>query len=269
MSISLSIDIAINWIPVQEPLFKFATLWLSLYLVHVLLYLSSGAILTQINRRNPRRRIQDRPSRVPASVEIRQGFVSLLGSSLCLSAGLWAQYAGWSPAPVELLIGDSYTTLASLGWLVLFLLASILLADIWFYAEHRLVHVRWLFPVHREHHLSPTPTPWTNDRFSFVEVILIQSYLWVVPFVLPIPGLVLIIHRLYDQVKGMIGHGGHEYFAGRGARWPLPFTCVTHHDRHHQAFNCNYGSFLTIWDRMFGTLEANYDDKIRRLAEKY
>ncbi len=252
-------------VPVEGALFGFPVLWLELYLAHVALYLALGYLLSRINERHPERKIQNRTSRVPAVREITQGYVSLAGSSLCLALGIWVQYMGWSMAPVEVMFPDLTGSLLLLGFFAL----SVVLGDIWFYAEHRLAHTSLLMPIHREHHRSPVPTPWSNDRFSFTEVILIQSYLFVVPFILPIPAVVLVAHRVYDQLKGMIGHGGYEYFEGRWARWPSPFTCVSHHDAHHERMSVNYGSFLTIWDRLFGTLEPGYDQKVEELTRQY
>lgn len=256
----------VDWLfPVENLWLKFGLLCVILYLVHILMYLGMGYALTQINKKNPARKIQDRFTKVPTSREIKQGFISLSGSALCLMLAIFVQYQGWSLTPVEITL----PTLTGVLWLVGFFVLSVILGDIWFYAEHRLVHSPQLIRFHREHHLSPIPTPWTNDRFSFVEVIMIQSYLFVVLFVVPMPVVVLIAHRFYDQVKGMIGHGGYEYFEGRWARWPSPFTCVTHHDAHHEKFSVNYGSFLTIWDRIFGTLEEGYDQKVEEITERY
>lgn len=252
-------------IPVENLWLKFALLTLGLYLVHILMYLGMGYALTRINQKNPGRKIQPGETRVPASREIRQGFISLSGSALCLMLAILVQYQGWSLTPIDI----SLPSFSGALWLAGFFVLSIVLGDIWFYAEHRLVHTPQLIRFHREHHLSPVPTPWTNDRFSFVEVIMIQSYLFVVLFVVPMPVIVIVIHRFYDQVKGMIGHGGYEYFEGRWARWPSPFTCVTHHDAHHEKFSVNYGSFLTVWDRMFGTLEEGYDQKVDQITERY
>ena len=265
-SFTLDTPVLLEWlIPTENLWLKFGLLFLLLYLVHLLMYLGMGYALTKINEKNPGRKVQARHTKVPASVEIKQGFISLSGSALCLMLAVLVQYQGWSLAPVEI----SLPSLSGIFCLLGFFVLSVILGDIWFYAEHRLAHTPRFIRFHREHHLSPVPTPWTNDRFSFVEVIMIQSYLFVVLFLLPVPVIVLVAHRFYDQVKGMIGHGGYEYFEGRWARWPSPFTCVTHHDAHHEKFSVNYGSFLTIWDRMFGTLEAGYDQKVEWITEQY
>ena len=252
-------------IPVEGMLLKFGLLFLLLYCVHILMYLGMGILLTAINKKNPVRKVQQRETQVPVGREIKQGFVSLSGSALCLMLAILVQYQGWSLAPVQI----SLLTFSGVFLLVIFFVLSVVLGDIWFYAEHRLVHTQKMLRFHREHHLSPVPTPWTNDRFSFIEVIMIQSYLVIVLFLVPMPAAVIVVHRFYDQVKGMIGHGGYEYFEGRWARWPSPFTCVTHHDAHHEKFSVNYGSFLTVWDRIFGTLEEGYDNKVDEITERY
>ena len=67
----------------------------------------------------------------------------------------------------------------------------------------------------------------------------------------------------------MIGHCGYEYFEGAWARWPSPLACVGYHDAHHEKFSVNYGNLLTVWDRIFGTIEPDYDQKVVAVTEKY
>jgi hypothetical protein len=56
------------------------------------------------------------------------------------------------------------------------------------------------------------------------------------------------------QITGAIGHSGHEY-GGRFFTPPSPLASVTHHDRHHQHFRCNYATHFTLWDWLMGTLD--------------
>jgi len=259
-SIALILD---RLAPVDNLWLKFVIIWCEFYLLHIVLYLLSGLILSYINNRNPDRKIQKKKTRVPVKMEIKQSFVSLLATSLCFVMACWLDYVGWRIFHVDMVSNFDLLSISSVFIsLALFLLLAAL-GDLWFYAEHRLAHTKFFVRFHRVHHQSPIPTPWTNDRFAFAEVIMIQSYMIVAMLLLPIPGTMIFVYRLYDQIKGMIGHCGYEYFAGRMAYWPFPLACVAHHDAHHEKYSVNFGAFLTVWDRLFGTLEEGYDQKVR------
>jgi sterol desaturase/sphingolipid hydroxylase (fatty acid hydroxylase superfamily) len=113
-----------------------------------------------------------------------------------------------------------------------------------------------------------TPTVWNNDSFSIPDALSVQSFFLVLPFLLPIPPAVLVFCRLFDQTKGMIGHSGFEYFGNATARWPLPLVATLHHDYHHQHFTVNFANQFTIWDRLFGTLDPKYDERVRQMARR-
>jgi Delta7-sterol 5-desaturase len=104
----------------------------------------------------------------------------------------------------------------------------------------------------------------TGGRAKVVGAFVEQSYFLVAPFILPIPAAVLIAHKVYDQVTGIAGHAGHEYFASPSARSPWPMLCTTVHDQHHGHFHYNYGNTFSIWDRAMGTVHPDHDTVVRR-----
>ncbi len=232
---------------------SFAALWACVYGVLLFLYFALGLILQAMNRRHPERRIQSRaPS--DARTDIRQSLASLAMISVYVAGGLFAQANGWTLfAPLELSWWSAPLTFA----------ASIILYDAWFYWFHRLMHTKLLFRFHAQHHKSIAPTPWSNNNDTFVGTFFEQVYFLIIPFVLPLPALVLIAHKIWDQVTGMIGHAGYEFFASPSAREPWPMICTTFHDQHHAFFRCNYANTFSFWDRVMGTLHPKYDDKVR------
>jgi sterol desaturase/sphingolipid hydroxylase (fatty acid hydroxylase superfamily) len=80
----------------------------------------------------------------------------------------------------------------------------------------------------------------------------------------PIPPEVIIAHKLFDQVTGIAGHAGHEYFAAPSNRSPWPMLCTTFHDQHHGHFNYNYANTFSWWDRLMGTIHPRYDEIVER-----
>lgn len=237
-----------------EALADLGLLWLAVYAVTVAGYFGLGLTLDALNRRNPARRIQpSRRGEDRARIEIVQSLKSLVVTCFCFAAGLWAQARGWG-----LFASVDLTVWSSVGMFIV----SIIAFDAWFYWGHRLMHWRPLYRHHLWHHRSVAPTVWSNYSDSLVDAFAMQSYYLVAPLLLPISPAVLITHRVYDHVNGMIGHSGFEYFAGRSARYPSPFVCTTFHDQHHERFGYNYANFFSLWDRVMGTLHPEYEGKV-------
>ncbi|MBV9151592.1 MAG: sterol desaturase family protein, partial [Alphaproteobacteria bacterium] len=117
--------------------------------------------------------------------------------------------------------------------------------------------------VHRWHHLTVTPVVWSNNSDRLIDNLFLQSYWLVAHFLIPAAPAVLLLHKLYDQVTGVIGHSGWEH----GGIWcwpPSPLVGVTHHDQHHRFFRCNYATHFTLWDRLMGTLHPEHDAELKR-----
>lgn len=241
-----------------EALTDLLLIWAAVYGATVAGYFGLGIALDALNRRNPARRIQQtRRGEDRARVEIMQSLKSLTVTCFCLAFGLWAQARGWGLfAPLELSVWSFVGMFA----------VSIVLFDAWFYWGHRLMHWRPLYRHHLWHHRSVAPTVWSNYSDTMVDALAMQSYYLIAPLVLPIPPAVLIAHRVYDHVNGMIGHSGFEYFADRTTRFPSPFVCTTFHDQHHEKFRYNYANFFSFWDRAMGTLHPGYDAKVAEFA---
>ena len=103
-----------------------------------------------------------------------------------------------------------------------------------------------------------TPTVWSNNSDTFLDNVILQSYWMIAPLLFPAPSIVFLVHKIYDQVSGMIGHSGYEYNAST-ARFPSPLLAVTHHDQHHRYFKYNFATHFVVWDRLMRTLHPQYD----------
>lgn len=233
----------------------FVLIFAACYLGALVAYFGLGAGLMWWNARHPDRRIQkDRRGEARAAVEIRQSVLALLPISACLAGGLFFQAQGWvlvEPLPLS-------------WWSVPLMFAvTVLLFDAWFYWFHRAMHLRVFYRWHLWHHRSVAPSAWSNYSDDLVDALVMQSFFFFAPLVLPIPALVLVAVRLYDHVNGQLGHSGFEYFAGPAARNPWPGVCTTFHDQHHELFAYNYGNFFSFWDRAMGTLHPDYDNRVR------
>lgn len=231
----------------------FSVLFLAIYAATVALYFVVGFSIEWFNRRNEARRIQKgRRGDKRRRVEIMQSMASIFVTCLSLSAGLFAQQTGWTPVPWHL---------TWLNAVPLFLLAMVLF-DAWFYFAHRLLHTKPLYRFHQLHHRSFTPTVWSNDSIGLVDTALSQGFYAVVVFFVPLPPLILIANRLFDQINGTFGHAGFEYFASRTSRAPSPMLCTTYHDQHHAEFKYNFANYFSFWDRLMGTVSPDYDTRV-------
>jgi len=175
---------------------------------------------------------------------------------------------------IAVLFGCGHWTYATLGWgfrawpgvsgMAMSFILSLVLYDTWFYWLHRLIHTELFYrKVHQRHHLTVPPVVWSNNNDRLVDNLLLQSYWLFAHFFFPAAPAVLVAHKLYDQVTGIIGHSGHEH----GGRWcwpPSPLVGVTHHHQHHLYFRCNYANHFSWWDRAMGTLHPNHDSELKR-----
>jgi Delta7-sterol 5-desaturase len=226
------------------------------YLSLLGIYLLFGKVIVFWNQHlGAAKKIQSKTgSEVEIKRDIIQSVRSLFFIAFMTSGGLYCQHMGLTMSPVPL------TPLNFLLWFFV----SMLVFDTWFYWGHRLIHAKALYRrIHAWHHRSNTPTVWSNNSDTLLDDLILQSYFFFAPFFLPIPGLILIAHKIYDQITGMIGHSGYEYSAGPLSRFPFLLLGVTFHDQHHESFSYNYATHFSFWDRLMKTIHPTYDQRIQ------
>ena len=128
--------------------------------------------------------------------------------------------------------------------------------DTWFYWTHRFMHQpKWFKIAHAVHHDSRPPTAWAAMSFHPIEALIgavvIPLLVFLVPIHVAVLGLVLAIMTL----MGVTNHMGWEMFPRWWTGGPLGRWTITasHHQRHHERYNCNYGLYFRFWDRVCGT----------------
>ena len=133
----------------------------------------------------------------------------------------WTQlYADWNAYP--------------LWYLPLSVFVYLFAQDTWFYWTHRAMHVPRLFRLmHAVHHDSRPPTAWTAMSFHPIESLTGAILIPVLVFVVP-------IHL------AMLGWLVHSPLG----RWLIT---ASHHERHHEEYQCNFGLYFRFWDRVCGT----------------
>ncbi len=143
-----------------------------------------------------------------------------------------------------------------LWWLPLSFLIYLLLHDAWFYWTHRWMHRPALFRLaHAVHHASRPPTAWAAMSFHPIEALTGAVVIPALVFLIPIHAAVLGLVLLTMTVMGITNHMGWEMFprrltCSRVGHWLIT---ASHHQRHHEAYACNYGLYFRHWDHLCGT----------------
>ena len=143
-----------------------------------------------------------------------------------------------------------------LWYLPLSVLLYLFAHDTWFYWTHRWMHRPAVFRrVHAVHHASRPPTAWAAMSFHPLEAItgavVIPLLVFAIPIHLAALGIVLAIMTF----MGVTNHMGWEVFPRVVWGGPLGAWLITasHHQRHHDAYGCNFGLYFRFWDRLCGT----------------
>ncbi len=138
------------------------------------------------------------------------------------------------------------------------LLLSVVILDFKQYVFHRLVHwVDLFWQAHKVHHSDSELDVSTGFRFHPIEAVLSQlmHVAVIVIFGLPVEGIVL--WQLLTYHINFFTHSNIRIPAAvdRCLRWVIVTPAM--HRRHHLArepdANSNFGSLLSIWDRLFGS----------------
>ncbi|MEL6855053.1 MAG: sterol desaturase family protein [Cyanobacteria bacterium J06607_13] len=150
-----------------------------------------------------------------------------------------------------------------IGYLGLSLVLVIFLQDTYFYFTHRLAHhpkcYRWL---HRGHHHSNNPTPWTAFAFDPAEAVVQALYVMGAVCLIPMHLSVLCAVVLVMSMGALCHHISLRLFAASAFGDWLGSWVVgpTHHWFHHRKYTVHYGLYFTFWDRVMGTHTSGYAD---------
>lgn len=116
-----------------------------------------------------------------------------------------------------------------------------------FYCVHRLLHTRWLYRhVHRIHHESVVPTPFSTYSFHWLEAVLLGSVMILPMFFLKFSAASLLALPVMSIFFNTIGHCNYNVFA----KHPSIHSASQEHSLHHLRVAGNYGfylPFLDIW----------------------
>jgi lathosterol oxidase len=201
----------------------------------------------------------ERPGRRQIAAEILASLRTVLIFSLVGLGITLAARHGWL---------NVYADPAARGWayFAFNVVALVVAHDAWFYWTHRMMHrPRAYRRLHRLHHRSNNPTPWTSYSFDIGEAVVNAVYLPIALALMPTSVPAAFIFTAHMMLRNAIGHCGYEVFPAKRDGRPLFgwLTTVTHHDLHHARAGTNFGLYFTFWDRIMGTEDPNYERAFR------
>jgi sterol desaturase/sphingolipid hydroxylase (fatty acid hydroxylase superfamily) len=198
-------------------------------------------VVEQIALRRRARRIDGRDF----WASIGMGFGSTIPINLFMGfVGWWFATLLWDHRLLDLGTGWAGWLVAMVGW------------DLIFYVEHRLSHeVRFFWASHVNHHSSleynlstALRQPWT--AFHTPLMVAPLALVGVRPDLIVVSGALNLLYQFWIHTE-MVGRLG-----------PLEWVLNTpsHHRVHHGSnpryLDRNYGGILIVWDRLFGSFQA-------------
>lgn len=146
----------------------------------------------------------------------------------------------------------------SLGRFLLDMVLLTLWNEIHFYFSHALLHKPWFYrKVHRLHHLSVVPTPFSTYSFHWGEALLLSSVMILYMAVLPLSMGAILVFPVLSLFMNNIGHMNYAVFP-RLALDNL-FSSCRRHTLHHTHLKGNYGFAFPWFDEAFRTRASRFD----------
>lgn len=150
---------------------------------------------------------------------------------------------------------------------MLFWLVIPLIHEAHFFCIHRLVHIPVLYKhIHRVHHNSINPSPWSSLSMHPVEHLLYWSGS-MLHLVLPSHPLVLLYHLQVTGTGAVVGHIGFDKVE-TGKNSAVNSHAYAHY-LHHKYFEVNYGDGAVPLDKLFGTWHDGSKEADERMKKRF
>ncbi len=156
------------------------------------------------------------------------------------------------------------------------IIIAFLLLDMLIYAQHVAFHkVPIFWRVHKVHHADRDLDVTSGARFHPVEAVLSMAYKLLCIALIGPAAFAVFLFEVVLNAASMFNHANVRLPLGFDRLLRLFVVTPDMHRVHHSVIeretNSNYGFFLTIWDRMFGTYiaqpEKGHDEMTIGLSE--
>lgn len=139
--------------------------------------------------------------------------------------------------------------------------SAAILVDFFYYWGHRGTHViNALWANHKVHHSGEIYLLVNAFRVTSATDLILSVVFW--PVALFVPPVVFIIHHQFNLIYQFWLHSG---VIGKLGPIEWIFNTPSHHRVHHgrnkYCLDKNFGAWLIIWDRMFGTFQDELPDE--------
>jgi Delta7-sterol 5-desaturase len=133
-------------------------------------------------------------------------------------------------------------------WLPLQLVGMLVVTETLVYWIHRALHRDWLYSrIHATHHSFVVPTPFTGVAFHPLDSFMQAAPMHLCAFLFPIHIGVYLGFVGFITAWAVMIHDRTSFMPWRGINY------TGHHTLHHWLYDCNFGQFFTLWDRICGT----------------
>jgi lathosterol oxidase len=131
------------------------------------------------------------------------------------------------------------------GWMFASFFLYLTFTETCIYWIHRSLHGDFLYrKLHRYHHEWQATTSWVSLAFHPVDSFAQALPHHLIIFILPVHGLMYLVMVTFVSVWAVAIHDRVSI-----VKWNL-INYTGHHTLHHWLYRCNYGQFLTLWDRL-------------------
>lgn len=124
--------------------------------------------------------------------------------------------------------------------------------EIYFYAFHRLFHLKSLYKYHVDHHYSFVPSPFSAYSFHWSEGLILGAVMPIVMLFHDFQFYSIMVLPAMSISMNVLGHSNVDFFPKASQGSLLSFS--KRHSLHHKIPHSNYGFFLPWFDQIFGTV---------------
>lgn len=184
-------------------------------------------------------------------------------ASSVLVGTLWECLLLWAYA-------NGYATLVSFGENPVWFIAVLLFIPLWsgfhFYWFHRAIHIepvyRW---VHSWHHKNINTGPWSGHAMHPAEHIGLYSDA-AIYFLIASHPVHLIFNLMLHTIAGPTSHCGYDKLK-ISDRMSVQLGDFMH-QLHHRFVDCNYGTYESPWDKVFGSFHDGTAEGDRAIRQR-
>ena len=177
----------------------------------------------------------------------------------------WSIFFGYGAVFLVILLGKSKIyydfgkSFVDFIWLILTIPLMILMADLYIFTIHFILHFKnfggVFWQIHKIHHKSIHTNVFSSYSLDVVESVLYTFFLAIFIYFVPTHFANFVLFMIITVIYNFYIHSGFEILPSNlNQKTPFKFlNTATLHQIHHRKHGYNFAFFTNIWDRIFGT----------------